>query len=117
MSEPVAALPASAGPLRDFWLAIDQRAGRAPRVAAEVSTADEVFEIVSSGAAITLLAEGNAAIYARQGIVCIPVSGLKPARLAIAWRRDDKRPAVRDFVRACRDAAAELAAVSGQPAT
>ena len=117
MSEPVAALPASAGPLRDFWLAIDQRAGHAPRLAAEVSTADEVFEIVSSGAAVTLLAEGNAAIYARQGIVCIPVSGLKPARLAIAWRRDDKRPAVRDFVRACRDAAAELAAVSGQPAT
>ena len=107
MSEPIAALPASAGPLRDFWLAVDQRAGRAPRVAAEVSTADEVFEIVSSGAAVTLLAEGNAAIYSRQGIVCIPVSGLEPARLAIAWRREDKRPAVRDFVRACRDAAAE----------
>jgi DNA-binding transcriptional LysR family regulator len=75
-------------------------------VAAEVSTADEVFEIVSSGAAITLLAEGNAAIYARQGVVCIPVGGLEPARLAIAWRRGDRRPAVRDFVRACRDAAA-----------
>src|SRR6516165_7866543 len=110
MSEPVAALPASAGPLRDFWLAIDQRAGRAPRVAAEVSTADEVFEIVSSGAAVTLPAEGNAAIYSRQGIVCIPVSGLEPARLAIAWRRDDKRPAVREFARACRDASARLTA-------
>jgi DNA-binding transcriptional LysR family regulator len=110
LGEPVAALPASAGSLRDFWLAVDQRAGRAPHVAAEVSTADEVFEIVSSGAAITLLAEGNAAIYARQGIVCIPVSGLDPARFAIAWRHGDKRPAVRDFVRACRDAAAELAA-------
>ena len=104
--EPFAALPASAGALRDFWLAVDQREGRAPHVAAEVNTADEVFEIVASGTAITLLAEGNAEIYARQGIVCIPVSGLDPARLAIAWRRDDKRPAVRDFVRACRDAAA-----------
>ena len=104
--EPFAALPASAGALRDFWLAADQREGRAPHVAAEVNTADEVFEIVASGVAITLLAEGNAEIYARQGIVCIPVSDLDPARLAIAWRRDDKRPAVRDFVRACRDAAA-----------
>ena len=104
--EPFAALPASAGALRDFWLAADQREGSAPHVAAEVNTADEVFEIVASGAAITLLAEGNAEIYARQGIVCIPVSDLDPARLAIAWRRDDKRPAVRDFVRACRDAAA-----------
>jgi DNA-binding transcriptional LysR family regulator len=104
-NEPVAALPASAGAQRDFWLAVDARAGQPPRVAAEVSAADEKFEIVSSGAAITLLAEGNADIYSREGIVCIPVSGLEPARLAIAWRRGDRRPAVRDFVQACREAA------------
>lgn len=104
LDEPVAALPASAGSQRDFWLAVDARAGRSPRVAAEVSAADEKFEIVSSGAAITLLAEGNADIYSREGIICIPVSGLEPARLAIAWRRGDRRLAVRDFVRACREA-------------
>jgi len=52
----------------------------------------------------------QARIYARQGIVCIPVSGLEPARLAVAWRRDDKRPAVREFVRACRDASGPAAA-------
>jgi hypothetical protein len=73
-------------------------------VAAEVSAADEKLEIVSSGAAITLLAEGNAGIYSREWIVCIPVTGLEPARLAIAWRRGDRRPAIRDFVQACRDA-------------
>ena len=105
INEPVAALPSSAGAQRDFWLAIDARAGRPPQVAAEVSAADEKLEIVASGAAITLLAEGNAGIYSREGIVCIPVSGLEPARLAIAWRRGDYRPAIRDFVQACRDAA------------
>ena len=103
--EPVAALPVSAGSARDCWLAVSARGGRPVRVAAEVNSADEVFEIVSSGAAITLLAEGNAAIYARPGIVCVPVTDLAPARLAIAWRRGDRRSAVRDFVRACRDAA------------
>jgi DNA-binding transcriptional LysR family regulator len=98
------------------WLPVDdpliesevlavERGGLAPRIAAEVSSADEVFEIVASGAAITLLAEGNAAIYARPGIVCLPVRNLEPARLAVAWRRGDRRPAVRNFVRACRDAA------------
>jgi DNA-binding transcriptional LysR family regulator len=107
----VAALPFAAGPQRDFWLAIDARAGRPPQVAAEVSAADEKLEIVSSGAAITLLAEGNADIYSREGIVCVPVSGLEPAQLAIAWRRGDRRPAVRDFVQACHDAA------GSQPAT
>jgi DNA-binding transcriptional LysR family regulator len=105
INEPVAALPASAGIQRDFWLAIDARADRPPLVAAEVSAADEKLEIVSSGTAITLLAEGNADIYSREGIACIPVSGLEPARLAIGWRRGDRRPAIQDFVQACRDAA------------
>jgi DNA-binding transcriptional LysR family regulator len=103
--EPMAALPASAGAQRDFWLAVDARGGQPPRVAAEVNAADEKFEIVSSGAAITLLAEGNADVYAREGIVCIPVTGLEPARLAIAWRRGDHRPPVLDFAQSCRDAA------------
>jgi DNA-binding transcriptional LysR family regulator len=47
IGEPIAALPASAGVQRDFWLAADSRAGGSPRVAAEVSSADEKFEIVS----------------------------------------------------------------------
>ena len=47
----------------------------------------------------------NATIYSRPGITCILVTGLKPARLAIAWRRDDRRTAVHDFIHACRDAA------------
>jgi DNA-binding transcriptional LysR family regulator len=40
INEPIAALPASAGAQRDFWLANDARAGRPARVAAEVSAAD-----------------------------------------------------------------------------
>jgi len=103
--EAFAALPASAGPLRDFWLAVDESAGRPPRVAAEVTTADEAFELVASGAAVVLLSEGNATIYSRPGITCIPLTGLKPAQLAIAWRHDDRRTAVHDFIHACRDAA------------
>jgi LysR substrate binding domain len=86
-------------------VAADARASRSPQVAAEVSAADEKFEIVSSGEAITLLAEGNADFYSREGIACIPVNGLEPARLAIARRRCDHRPAVRDFIQACREAA------------
>lgn len=106
--EPFIALPASAGAARDFWLALGSRAGRPPRIAAEVSSADEKFELVTAGVAVTLLAEGNAAVYARPGITCIPVTGLEPARLAIAWRRGDRRTCVRDFIQACRDAASDL---------
>ena len=62
---------------------------------------------MSSGAAVTLLAEGNAVVYSRPGITCIPVADLEPAQLAVAWRQRDRRPAVRDFIRACHDAAAD----------
>lgn len=111
--EPLAALPASAGPLRDFWLACDARAGVAAPVAAEVASADETFEVVGSGSAMVLLAEGNAALYARPGIVCLPVHGLTPARLAVAWRRNDRRLAVAAFVEACMETVTANTEVSG----
>jgi DNA-binding transcriptional LysR family regulator len=107
MDEPIVALPDSAGPSRSFWLALEERRGREPRIAAEVTSADETFEVVSSGAGVALLAEGNAIIYARPGIACVPVEGLGPARLAVAWRHDDRRHAVSSFVKCCAQAVAE----------
>ncbi len=104
--EPLLALPESAGPLRDFWLANDQRGGQPATIAAEVASADETYEIVAAGAAAHLMAEGNANIYARPGITFVPVDGLDPAHFAIGWRRDDPRASVKAFVRACLDAVA-----------
>jgi DNA-binding transcriptional LysR family regulator len=103
LDEPFVALPESAGVLRDFWLASDRRGGKPANIAAEVASADETFEIVSSGAAVHLLAEGNAAIYARPGVTCVPVADLAPAQFAVGWRRVDRRAAVRSFVAACRE--------------
>jgi DNA-binding transcriptional LysR family regulator len=103
IDEAFVALPKSAGPLRDFWLASAERNWARVNVAAEVTSADETFEVVSSGEAIVLLAEGNAVIYRRPGIVCIPVEDLSPTQLAIAWRTADRREAVKSFVQACAD--------------
>jgi DNA-binding transcriptional LysR family regulator len=103
IDEAFVALPKSAGPLRDFWLASAERNWAPANVAAEVTSADETFEVVSSGEAIVLLAEGNAVIYRRPGIVCIPVEDLSPTQLAIAWRTADRREAVKSFVQACAD--------------
>jgi hypothetical protein len=62
---------------------------------------------------VVLLAEGNAAVYSRPGITCVPVTGLEPARLeparlTVAWRRGDRRACVSAFAQACKDAAAGL---------
>ena len=41
--EPFLALPQSAGPLRDHWLALDERGGRAPRIGAEIASTEETL--------------------------------------------------------------------------
>ncbi|MEU4723385.1 LysR substrate-binding domain-containing protein [Nonomuraea dietziae] len=92
--EPFVALPETAGPLRDFWLG-----GPGTIVGAEAASPDGVFEAVLAGLGLVLLSEGNAELYRRPGLVARPVSGLSPARLAIAWRAADPRPAVTAFVR------------------
>jgi DNA-binding transcriptional LysR family regulator len=106
LDESFVALPEEAGPLRDYWLALDERGGRPVRVGAEAATADETFEAVATGHGVVLIAEGNTTVYARPDIVYRPVLDLEPCRLAVAWRRGDRRAAVREFV----DAAGEVAA-------
>lgn len=105
VDEPFVALPRAAGPLRDFWLGADHERGATVRVVAEVTSTDEKLEIVSSGAAIAMVAEGNAVLYARPDLACVPVTDLSPAHLAVASRRGDQRPAVQAFMEACREAA------------
>lgn len=105
------ALPHSAGPLREFWLGTDGEHASTVRVVAEVTNADEKLEIVSSGAAIGLSAEGNTRLYARSDITSVPVTDLAPARLAVAHRRGDMRQPVQAFVEACVDAAAQSPAI------
>jgi DNA-binding transcriptional LysR family regulator len=102
VDEPFIALPASAGTLRDFWLATDHRR-TPPRIAAEAATADETFEAVASGLGVVLLSAGNVSVYQRPDVVCRPVSGLSPSQLAVAWRTGDDRDAVRVFADACAE--------------
>lgn len=97
--EPFIALPEAAGPLRDFWLALDARDDQ-PVIAATADTAEAVFEAVTGGLGIVLLSEGNATLYKRPGAIFRPVAGLTPARLAIAWRGGDRRPQVMTFIEA-----------------
>jgi DNA-binding transcriptional LysR family regulator len=105
LEEPFVALPPEAGPLRDHWLAIEERGAHPVRIGAEAGTADEAMEAVATGHGVVLLAEGNVSVYARPGIVCRPVVGVQPCQLGIAWRRGDQRTAVREFVGAAVEVA------------
>ena len=87
--EPFLALPKSAGPLRDHWLALDERGGRPPRIGAEIASTEETYEALVAGLGGCLLASGNAPLITLGGVVTRPVRGLSLARYALAWRRTD----------------------------
>lgn len=84
--QPVIALPARAGRVRDYWIAADRRTAPAT-IAAETVTADETFEAVSAGLGIAIIAEGNAELYRRADVAVIPVTDLAPARLLLCTAR------------------------------
>ncbi|WP_049559962.1 LysR family transcriptional regulator [Nonomuraea sp. SBT364] len=105
--EPFIALPAAAGPLRDFWLGRDARDDE-PVVGVTASTPEEVFEAVTGGLGVVLVAEGNAQLYKRPGMLYRPVTGLPPGRLAIAWRSGNRSPQVTTFIDALRQIATKV---------
>ncbi|MFE9093393.1 LysR family transcriptional regulator [Streptomyces sp. NPDC007264] len=107
LDEPFLALPPSAGPLRDYWLALDARAGRAPRIGAEIAGAEETYEALVAGLGVCLVAQGNAPLITLGGVTTRPVRGVGPSRYALAWRHEDGgRPLVGAYAQACRDTVA-----------
>ncbi|TXS53275.1 LysR family transcriptional regulator [Streptomyces sp. uw30] len=103
VDEPFLALPPSAGPLRDHWLAMEERGGRPPRIGAEIASTEETYEALVAGLGVCLVATGNAPLISLGGVVTRPVRGLSPSRYALAWRREDAgRPLVRAYAEVCR---------------
>jgi DNA-binding transcriptional LysR family regulator len=113
LDEPFVALPPTAGVLRDYWLASEERNGHPVRIGAQAETPDETFEAVAAKLGVALLSAGNAELYARPGITMRPVSDLSPAELAVAWRADDERPVIQEFVDAAQHAGVVCAAPTG----
>ncbi|MEU4347985.1 LysR family transcriptional regulator [Streptomyces sp. NPDC023838] len=106
LDEPFLALPPQAGTVRDYWLALDARDGRPPRIGAVVASAEETHEAVAEGQGVVLLAAGNAPLIARDEVVAVPVRGISPSRLAVAARHDDQRPLVLTYLAAAREVGA-----------
>ena len=106
VDEPFLALPSDAGPLRDHWLALDERGGQLPRIGAEIASTEETYEALVAGLGVCLVATGNAHLITLGGVVTRPVHGISPSRYALAWRREDGgRPLVRAYAQACRPVA------------
>jgi DNA-binding transcriptional LysR family regulator len=105
LDEPFLALPESAGPLRDYWLAIDDRDGHPVRIHAEVDDTEETYEAVASGIGICLLAAGNAPIFARGDVTMLPVHDLSASELVLAWNERHCPPLLETFAAMCAQVA------------
>lgn len=106
LEEPFLALPPEAGPLRDYWLALDARENHPPRLGGVVASAEETHEAVANGQGVALLATGNASLVVRDEVIAVPVRGISPSQLAVAARRDDQRPLVLAYLSAAAKAGA-----------
>jgi DNA-binding transcriptional LysR family regulator len=107
LDEPFLALPESAGPLRDYWLALDDRDGHPVRIEAEINDTEETYEAVASGIGICLLAAGNAPIFARGDVTMLPVRDLSPSELVLAWNERHCPPLLETFAALCEQVAAD----------
>lgn len=108
--EPFVAAPSETGRWRDYWLAVDERAGRPVRVGATVDQPDDWLQAIANGYGVALAPASAARFYARPGVVYRPVIGVSPSRVGLAWPPTaDANPVVRDFVRCCLEVARETA--------
>ncbi|WP_026411980.1 LysR family transcriptional regulator [Actinomadura oligospora] len=101
--ETFVALPASSGPLREHWLAVDGL-GTLPKVGVEVHNSEDYFLAIQSGRGIAMVAEMSSRVYRRPGVVYRPIEDAPVSELAVVWPRGDTDPVLRDFVRACLEA-------------
>jgi hypothetical protein len=63
------------------------------------------MEAIANNFGVCLTGASTARYYQRPGVVCRPVDRISPTEVAVAWRRDDRRSVVADFVAACVEVA------------
>ncbi|MFE1954852.1 LysR substrate-binding domain-containing protein [Streptomyces sp. NPDC059524] len=117
LDEPFLALPPEAGPLRDYWLAMDARGGRPARIGGVVGSAEETYEGVANGQGVALLAVGNAPLIVRDEVIAVPVRGVSPSRLAVAARRGDERALVAAYLAAAEAVSPARPSLPSRPAS
>jgi DNA-binding transcriptional LysR family regulator len=113
LDEPFLALPESAGPLREYWLATAERNGHPVTVAGVINDPESTYEAVTSGIGICLLAAGNAPIFARGDVVMPEVTDIGPSQLLLAWDERNLSPLAATVVQLCAQIVTDRAAATG----
>jgi DNA-binding transcriptional LysR family regulator len=106
LPEPIIAAP-TPGAWRDYWILADHREVEAT-ITLEVSTCDAELQAVAAGRGIMVTSATNQRYYQRPGVSFVPIEGLSPCEIALAWPRGSQHPALRPFLDATRAAIGDL---------
>lgn len=98
LGEPVVTLSTWPQPVRDLWAGADRRAGKRYRIEVRARNKDEWLRALANGRGVSLCPASTARFYPRADLAFVPVDGLLPSRLVLAWDAGDEDPLVRNFV-------------------
>ena len=105
VEQPTFDFPVADPVFRDYWMAINHRGGRPPRIAAQFRSLDGLLQAVRGGLGVNLIRERIVdTLGPDSGVVFRPVRDLEPAEVSLAWAEGNSSPLVADFVSAARDA-------------
>ncbi|WP_037868596.1 LysR family transcriptional regulator [Streptomyces sp. NRRL S-813] len=80
-------------------VALELRGDRRPEVP-PIHQVEEKLELVASGAGICVIPLSTAGFYTRPDVIALPVEGIGPNKVALAWVASRRSPLVHDFAEA-----------------
>ncbi len=105
IDEPTFDFPVDDPVFRDYWMAVNHRGGRPPKIVASFKSLDGLLEAVRGGLGVNLIRERIVdTLGPASGVVFRPVEGLEPADIALCWTKGNSSELVSDFVASACDA-------------
>lgn len=99
LDDPIVCAPVTAGPWRDYWLAMDARGNRPPTIAAVAATYEAETTSIARGLGISFTTSSVARFYDRPGIVYVPIVDRPPSQVALAWHPGTLSPQADALIR------------------
>ncbi|MCJ8142322.1 LysR family transcriptional regulator [Ancylobacter sp. A5.8] len=96
LDEPIISAPGDSV-WRDYWLAMEHRGGRMPKVVLEAATVESELQAVATGKGISISAESTAKFYSRPGVEFRIIDDMPACRIGIGYR-DTSHRLLADFI-------------------
>ncbi|MDZ7885171.1 MAG: LysR family transcriptional regulator [Mycobacterium sp.] len=99
LDDPIVCAPLTAGPWRDYWMAMDARGNRPPTIGAVAATYEAETTSIARGLGISFTTSSVARFYDRPGIVYVPIVDRPPSHVALAWHPGTLSPQADALIR------------------